>query len=338
MTVPHANKASLTLGQRHLVCLAYHDVVPDGWSCERLSPSVTSYFVELSRFRAQMERLAAGSTAWSLEQVKQWLADGRRQQVRSGREKLGLSRRATKAWRPAVHLTFDDGWSGSVYRAGPVLQELGLSATLFVTTGLVGQPGFVSAKTLRELDPNLFQLGAHGHTHRLLNQLPRSAVRAELAESKRRLEDWTGRPVDALALPGGAGSRDVLELAAEVGYRYVFGSRPAVNRPGASPLDVARVAVKRNTRPADFERYLQGRLAREAWTRRLRAGLRRLFGHWLYERLRRGCLGEKRGQLEMTDLLATQLSAGGEVTADSGPAQQDQSVLDGKERENAGVV
>jgi len=42
--------------------------------------------------------------------------------------------------RPLCLITFDDGWRDTFENACPALQELGLPATLFLTTGLVSQP------------------------------------------------------------------------------------------------------------------------------------------------------------------------------------------------------
>src|SRR4051812_32277945 len=104
--------------------------------------------------------------------------------------------------RPAV-ITFDDGFADFAEHALPVLEERGLPATLFVTTGfLEGCPGgrvsarpddpMLSWSQLRELDARGIELGAHTHGHPHLDTLSPPAARAEIERSKALLENELG--------------------------------------------------------------------------------------------------------------------------------------------------
>jgi hypothetical protein len=97
------------------------------------------------------------------------------------------------------------------------------------------------------------------------------AIRLELADSKRAIEERTGRPVEHLCYPWHAWGPTARRLAAEVGYRAAFcGKRPGVpiTRPGGDPQAIARIGE-------DYLELLPGRgrsdlrtvLARK-WSRR----------------------------------------------------------------------
>jgi peptidoglycan/xylan/chitin deacetylase (PgdA/CDA1 family) len=75
--------------------------------------------------------------------------------------------------RPLL-LTFDDGYTDNLQFAQPILRRHGARATIFVVSGhLGGQPQWVSdgaklmnPQQLRELDPEVFELALHSHSHR----------------------------------------------------------------------------------------------------------------------------------------------------------------------------
>ena len=287
-----------------LLCLIYHNVVPDGTRSADLSPSVTSYFVTASAFGEQMKRVAQMATCFSLDNVEAFF-EGRFSGEHSSRETS----------RP-VHITFDDGWLGSVRYAGEILQLHGLRATLFVTTGLIGRPRFVGPDELRCLPRETFRLGSHGHSHRFLSDLPTAQLRRELQTSKTILEDIVGYEVAALSVPGGAVSERVVQLAAECGYRYVFTSRVGFNTLRTGPADIGRLAVKRSTSVAQFERWLRGNV----WPERLRSQLtkvvRGILGQDRYAALRRRVLGESSDQRDMVDLYREGVASPSETTLD----------------------
>lgn len=102
----------LALGQRRRLCiLTYHRVLaqPD---------PLLDGEIDLASFRWQMRLLAKGFTVLPLAEALQRLQQG------------SLPPRA-------VSITFDDGYRSVHTLALPVLQELGLPATVFATTGFV---------------------------------------------------------------------------------------------------------------------------------------------------------------------------------------------------------
>jgi peptidoglycan/xylan/chitin deacetylase (PgdA/CDA1 family) len=103
------------------------------------------------------------------------------------------------------------------------------------------------------------------------------AIRGELAESRRLLEERTGRPVVHLCYPWHDAGPTARRLAAEVGYETAYcGKVPGVpvTRPGGDPRSIARIGE-------DYVELLPGRgratlseVLRLKWGRRFGGALR----------------------------------------------------------------
>jgi peptidoglycan/xylan/chitin deacetylase (PgdA/CDA1 family) len=71
-----------------------------------------------------------------------------------------------------------------------------------------------------------------------------AAIRRELQESKRLIEERTGREVTHLCFPWHVAGRTAARLALEVGYRTAFGGKQRgvpLTLPGGDPLRIARI-------------------------------------------------------------------------------------------------
>jgi peptidoglycan/xylan/chitin deacetylase (PgdA/CDA1 family) len=167
---------------------------------------------------------------------------------------------------PRVCLTFDDGCETDLIAAAPVLEEFGCGATFYVVAGFVGRRGYLAPAQVRELAERGFEVGSHSMTHRFLTGLGDDEVRRELAESKERLEQWSGRAVEHFSCPGGRWDARVAAAAREAGYRSAATSRVGANGRGADPFRLARVAVRRGTGEREVVRAARGEglLARRA--------------------------------------------------------------------------
>ncbi|MFZ1947793.1 MAG: polysaccharide deacetylase family protein [bacterium] len=140
----------------------------------------------------------------------------------------------------SVAVTFDDGYESVYTDAFPEICARGLTATVFPVVGAVGRStswgwdvrlsvrpfGHLSWPQIDELVRHGFEVGSHTVSHRDLTRLAEHDLRAELAASKKRLEDRTGRGVTAIAYPFGRTNRRVVAAALDAGYRCGFLSAP----------------------------------------------------------------------------------------------------------------
>lgn len=122
-------------------------------------------------------------------------------------------------------ITIDDGYESAYREAFPTLQEHGMTATIFVTTGrrvsrdpsdrlppIEGQP-MVSWRELNEMVGAGFSVGAHTLTHPDLTRLPRSEAEAEIVGAKTILEERLGVSVRSFAYPRGKYDQQAREIA-----------------------------------------------------------------------------------------------------------------------------
>lgn len=161
--------------------------------------------------------------------------------------------------RRQLALTFDDGFKDTLTTAAPVLQELGIPMTVFVTAEHVRAPGslYLSKDELREL-AQFALVGAHGDRHRPLDELSDAELSAELSDSKKFLEDAIGKPVDTLSYPHGRVDRRVRDAAAAAGYRLGGCSRYGLNRPGRDPLLLCRTEITAYDSVSDLDLKVDG--------------------------------------------------------------------------------
>jgi len=136
----------------------------------------------------------------------------------------------------SIMITFDDGYKNNLEYAYPILKDAGLKAIIFVPTGLMGRKylphdiSYISLeKTLNwnELRAmqDVFEVGAHAVTHRVLTEMPFNEAVDEIRNSRKQIEDRLGNKVTAFAYPKGSigdFNRD-LELAVQsAGYKFCF--------------------------------------------------------------------------------------------------------------------
>ena len=164
--------------------------------------------------------------------------------------------------RPVV-LTFDDGYQDFHSHGLPVIRQNGFTATLFMTTGGIGDENsekmMLNWRELAEIEQAGIEIGAHTVTHPKLDILPETDVREELAVSKSQLEEHLGRAVPGLAYPFGYSNEKVREVARELGYAYAYSVNNAMTTSAAGKFTFPRLTVQRTTTLGGFTAMVNGR-------------------------------------------------------------------------------
>lgn len=139
---------------------------------------------------------------------------------------------------PTFALTFDDAFRSTFVNGFPVLERLGVPATVFAPTSFIGRnepmcwPGidhWVGGPDERELIPMTWQeletvaaagweVGSHTLSHARLPELDDHALETELCDSRRLLEERLGHPCETLAYPYGAFDARVVAATRAAGY------------------------------------------------------------------------------------------------------------------------
>lgn len=162
-----------------------------------------------------------------------------------------------------VVLTFDDGFRGYLTQAWPLLESLGFPSMLFIATDLIGRgPERLAWEDLERLaSSGLVTVGSHAVSHRRLRGLPPDALRQELRESKRQLEERLRVPVRLFAYPYGSYNAfdDVVVSAVSAeGYAGAFTTIAGVNRPGADLFRLRRTRISWVDGLPEFQMAMEG--------------------------------------------------------------------------------
>jgi peptidoglycan/xylan/chitin deacetylase (PgdA/CDA1 family) len=161
------------------------------------------------------------------------------------------------------HVTFDDALR-SLTNALPILERLRVPATVFACTAFAedgraldvaeladeasAHPDELATMDwdeLAELGERGVEIGSHTKTHPHLRTLSDLELRAELRESRERLEDVLGRRCRFLAFPYGEHDERVRAAARAAGYEAAF-ALPGRSLPW-DPFALPRIGIWRQT-------------------------------------------------------------------------------------------
>ena len=173
--------------------------------------------------------------------------------------------------RPTVAITFDDGYADNYQYAFPLLLQHELTASFFVTNGLIERDEAVVQHFMKdrnasrkEVEPMSWswiqemarygmEIGDHTHRHPNLAHLSREAAFAELDRSRSAISDRLGRAVTATAFPYGKYRRhytdETMEVAQEVGFDRAAAVAFRCVQANDSPFAVPRFFITRDDVP-----------------------------------------------------------------------------------------
>lgn len=220
--VPRRGRPRIGRSPSDLLILCYH-ALSDDW------PAVLSTTPE--RFREQLEFLVGrGYRGVTFTEAVTGASNGRR-----------------------VAVTFDDAYRSVLALARPILDELGLTATVFAPTaypdgeGPMAWPGTdrwlggpherelacMSWAELRGLAAHGWEIGSHTHTHPHLTRLDDERLAHELSESRAICTERLGAACESLAYPYGDVDDRVAAATARAGYRTAATLQAWIPHPSA---------------------------------------------------------------------------------------------------------
>lgn len=157
--------------------------------------------------------------------------------------------------RPVI-LTFDDGYDNNCTVLLPILQKYNVKATVFLITGLVGKPRYLTAEQVRALsDSGLVSIQSHTVHHPELTELDREELEREFSDSRLQIARLTGRIPIAVSYPSGENSAYVRRTAGEY-YRFGVKVNGLIWNTGSDPLRVKRLIVPRGLSISTFARVM----------------------------------------------------------------------------------
>jgi peptidoglycan/xylan/chitin deacetylase (PgdA/CDA1 family) len=170
-------------------------------------------------------------------------------------------------------VTFDDAYRSILERGLPVLEKLGVPATIFVPTDYASEAAPITWSSLggwvgtahehelrcmswdeiRVLAEAGWEIGSHTCSHPKLTEIDSDRGAGELERSKLACEAEVGRRCAAVAYPFGLHDERVVGLAEAAGYAWgvTLGER-LLGRVSREPLELSREGVYRTTRWPHF--------------------------------------------------------------------------------------
>ena len=101
-------------------------------------------------------------------------------------------------------------------------------------------------------------IGAHSHAHSLLTQMSGADTTADVARSRRLLQQWTGQSVEHFAYPSGEYDARVRENVISCGFRTAVTTEKRLWRPGCDAFAIPRMSVGRYDSASSFRLALGG--------------------------------------------------------------------------------
>jgi peptidoglycan/xylan/chitin deacetylase (PgdA/CDA1 family) len=191
-------------------------------------------------------------------------------QTCSPAQAVALLESKAKTTSKQVVITFDDGYCDFYQNAFPSLSRFGFTATVYLPTAYIGESALqfkgkdcLTWAEVQELQNHGTLFGSHTVTHPQLSGLNKDAIEMEVRDSKKAIEDKTGRVVDSFAYPYAFPQADaefkrmLRDTLLSAGYRN--GVCTIVGRVGyrSDPLFMERLPVN----GLDDQALLQAKLA-----------------------------------------------------------------------------
>jgi peptidoglycan/xylan/chitin deacetylase (PgdA/CDA1 family) len=171
----------------------------------------------------------------------------------AGYASVSLAEAPARPSASTVAITFDDGFCDVLDNALEALSETGFRAIQFLVADRLGRHNdwdaargdraepLMDAAQVRDWLAAGHEIGSHTLTHPHLSQLSRDDARREITESRKKLQDLFGVPVEHFCYPFGDFNDTVRDLVMTAGYRTACGVEPGVNT-----RDTDRFALRRH--------------------------------------------------------------------------------------------
>ena len=170
-------------------------------------------------------------------------------------------------------LTWDDGYESVHTHALPILRKYGFRATVYVTTGVIGErsnrasdedggltPGLsmLTWPQIRTLQANGFTVGAHLVHHLDLTKMTGAQALSELQLARTSIEKKTGEECIDFAYPWGRSNRRCAAYVRAAGYRQAVTTVHGPVPTHFDPMFLPRMNISREYDMRDFSAILRG--------------------------------------------------------------------------------
>ena len=155
-----------------------------------------------------------------------------------------------------VMLTFDDGYDDNYTQLLPLLKKHNAKATVFVITGEIGKPYYLTEEQIQEMSASgHISIQSHTVTHPFLSDLNEEQLEDELLGSKKTLARLTGKEPFVICYPTGKSSALSREVCARY-YKFGLLMNGGVFTTNGDNFNITRSFVSRTDGIGDFASML----------------------------------------------------------------------------------
>ncbi len=226
---PIADAATI-MSRKQVPILCYHHIR----EIRMASKANKGYEVTVAQFKEQMKALAdSGYTSITPDQYYEYLTKG------------------TPLPEKPVMITFDDTSLEHFTIAKPEMEKYGFRGVFYIMTIAINRPNYMSTAQIKQLADDGHIIGSHTWDHHRVdrykseNTIEERGVKKvvndwdqQLAGTKKKLEEITGKPCEHFAYPFGIWSKEGIPEIEKRGYKMAY--QLSTKRDSLQPLYTAR--------------------------------------------------------------------------------------------------
>jgi peptidoglycan/xylan/chitin deacetylase (PgdA/CDA1 family) len=192
------------------------------------------------------------------EQIK-LLHDWQYTPIETGMLVRAITKGASLPPHPII-ITFDDANQDNYTNAFPIMKKYGFTGVLYLPYNYIGAEDYLTVDQIKEMAAAGWEVGSHSLSHPDLTNLEPARLRAEIVDSRTKLEDLLGVPILTFAYPfGDVGSSEV-DYVKFAGYIAGMGATGFTADQGFSNLyTLQRCEIKGSEDAKTFIRFLPWR-------------------------------------------------------------------------------
>ncbi|OPJ54625.1 polysaccharide deacetylase family protein [Clostridium chromiireducens] len=145
--------------------------------------------------------------------------------------------------KKSMIITFDDGYMDNYNYAFPILKDLNMVATIFCITSNLDGSYYLSKDAIKEMSDYGIDIESHTVTHPKLDALSYEDQLTELRNSKKTLEEITGKEVNSIAYPFGNFNDDTIKASKNAGYILGFTTKRGFSDRNDNKLRLDRIYI-----------------------------------------------------------------------------------------------
>ncbi len=223
----------LLLRKNNLFILCYHSIYNDDWF----------YSVKMSELKKQVEFLKKkGYQFITLDDIYKHVIA------------------AKPITSPSVAITFDDGYSNVLNTIGLFKKEK-ITPTIFLISNtddinrkqLNSNKRLLSVAEIKIIQKHGWQIGSHGSTHSKLTELKNTKILAEVANSKKIMENKLKTKIEYFAYPFGAYNNNILKELQLAGYKMAITLDDGKIQSDTNIFTIPRIGVNNTHTISEFK-------------------------------------------------------------------------------------